>query len=139
MEYFKLVSQIGGPTAAKVVTPHLYELQQLLSKHCYNKYSTQLDEFAPVLRVDGDISYWEFEGCEKLRLAKKHRYITLDIGMPKSKWEGQTSKDIRQYLLSNLEDAMHLIVKKLRKEKMDLAEDLLLEDFNKVKKEFVIE
>lgn len=67
MEYFKLVSQIGGPTAAKVVTPHLYELQQLLSKHCYNKYSTQLDEFAPVLRVDGNISYWEFEGCEKLR------------------------------------------------------------------------
>lgn len=59
--------------------------------------------------------------------------------MPKSKWEGQTSKDIRQYLLSNLEDAMHLTVKKLRKEKMDIDEELLLVDFNKVKKEFVIE
>ncbi|MET3317555.1 UNVERIFIED_ORG: hypothetical protein ABIC97_000640 [Peribacillus simplex] len=44
------------------------------------------DEFEKVaFERNGDLGYWEFEVCEKLSLSKKYRYITIDVGMPRSR------------------------------------------------------
>lgn len=131
-------ADIGGMDAAKAIQPHLIELRSLLYQFCNKKYSL-LDEFAPILRVDGEIDSWNFEGCEKLRLYKKQRYITLDIGMPKNKWQDKSPEDIRKYLIFYLEEALHLIVKKLKKEKMDIDENLLFANFIQVKNEYLNE
>ena len=58
--------------------------------------------------------------------------------MPRNKWEVKFPKELRLFLLSNLEEALHLIIKRLKKEKMDLDEKILLEDLNKLKKEYLI-
>lgn len=136
--YITLSAQMGDQLSSKVIAPHLIQLNTLLDKYCNKEYSTHLDQFSLVLRVDGELWFWDTEGCGNLRLYKKSRYITLDIGMPRNKWEGKFPKDIRLFLLSNLEEALHLIVKRLKKEKIDLDEKLLLEDFNNLKKEYLI-
>jgi hypothetical protein len=59
-------SQMGDTISAEVVQPYLIELRKLLKEYCNNVYATEIDEFAPILRVDGDIWHWEFEGCQKL-------------------------------------------------------------------------
>ncbi|WP_108670431.1 hypothetical protein [Peribacillus acanthi] len=136
--YITLGADIGGRDAAKVVEPYLNELVELLDRFCNKRYSSQLDEFAPFLRVDGDVCSWNFEGCEKLRLSKKHRYITVDIGMPRSKWEGIGEKEIKEYLINNLKEALELIVNRLKKERYPVNDNVLWVDFGKVKEEFLL-
>ncbi|MFD1030793.1 hypothetical protein ACFQ1X_05050 [Metaplanococcus flavidus] len=75
-----------------------------------------MDEFDLALRVDGDLWYFNFEGCEKLRLSKKYRYITIDIGMPRSKWEGVTPIEIRKFLIDHAREALELMINRLKKE-----------------------
>ncbi|ALC85157.1 hypothetical protein AM499_04505 [Bacillus sp. FJAT-22090] len=136
-DYITFGAQIGDPKADKAVGPHLIELRKLLYKFCNKIYCKEIDEIAPILRVDGDLAYWEFEGCEKLRLSKKYRYITIDVGMPRSRWEGISAKDIRNYLIDNLKKALELMVKRLEKEKYNVKEDELWNDFAKVEGEFL--
>lgn len=115
--YITFGAQIGDMEADDAVSPHLIALRRLLRKYCNHKYAPELDEFAPIGRIDGEGWYWNFEGCEKLRLSKKYRYITVDIGMPRHRWQGVSPIEIRRYLLENLKQALHLFVGKLRKEK----------------------
>ena len=136
--YITFGAEVGGPKADKAVGPHLMELRKLLYRFCDKIYCEEIDEIAPILRVDGDLAYWEFEGCEKLRLSKKYRYITIDVGMPRSRWEGNNAKDIRNYLIDNLKKALELMVKRLVKEKYKVKEHELWNDFGKVKDEFLL-
>lgn len=136
--YITFGAQMGDSASSKAVSPHLDELKQLLYKHCNKRYCEEIDEMAPILRVDGELWYWEFEGCEKLRLSKKYRYITIDVGMLRSRWEGNNAKDIRNYLIDNLKKALELMVKRLDKEKYKVKENELWNDFAKVEGEFLL-
>lgn len=136
--YITFGADIGDASAGKAVSPHLFELRKLIYRFCDKIYCEEIDEIAPILRVDGDLAYWEFEGCEKLRLSKKHRYITIDIGMPRSRWEGNNAKDIRNYLFDNLKEALELMVKRLKKEKFKVDDNELWTDFAKVEGEFLL-
>lgn len=97
--YITFGADIGDVNAGKAISPHLYELRKLNYRFCDKIYCEEIDEIAPILRVDGDLAYWGFEGCEKLRLSKKYRYITIDVGMPRSRWEGINAKVLEFILL----------------------------------------
>ena len=135
--YITFGAQIGGVEASEAVSTHLVVLSRLLKLYCNHKYAPELDEFAPIARVDGEIWHWESEGTQNLRLSKKHRYITVDIGMPKSRWQGVAPIEIRKYLLENFKQALHLFVGKLRKEKYEVDDVRLFADFEKVEKEYL--
>ncbi|OES45452.1 hypothetical protein [Domibacillus iocasae] len=135
--YITFGCQIGGPKAGEVMQPHLIKLSLLLDKYCDYPYSNDVDEFAPIGRIDGNIYYWKFEGCEKLRLSKKYRYITVDIGMPKSRWEEKSDYEIREYLINCFQEALSLIVKRLKKEKFSIDDKKLFTDFEKVKVDYL--
>lgn len=136
--YITFGAQMGDVKADKTVSPHLQQLKQLLYKYCDNIYCKDVDEIAPILRVDGEGWYWDFEGCEKLRLSKKYRYITIDVGMPRLRWEGIDAKEIRKYLISNLKDALQLMINRLKKEKYVVNDKELWADFSKVEEEFLL-
>ncbi|MHB1457197.1 MAG: hypothetical protein ACYC0V_09815 [Armatimonadota bacterium] len=136
-EYITFGADIGDEDAANAVSPHLIVLRKLLKLHCNKKYAPELNEFAPIARIDGEFGHWEFEGTQKLRLSKKHRYITVDIGMPKSRWQGVSPIEIRRYLIENFKQALHLFVGKLRKEKYEVDDVRLFEDFEKMEKEYL--
>lgn len=130
-------ADIGGMQAANIVQPYLIELRRIFKKYCIEPYSDEIDEFAPIARVDGNIACWEFEGCQKLRLSKKGRYITVDIGVPQNRWDGVESFELRQYLMDNLKLALELMVKKLEKEKIRVDSKRLFDDINKVERDFL--
>ena len=135
--YISFGSQMGDIRAADVVQKHLIELRRFLQIYCQDRYADKLDRFALVLRVDGDTWFWNFEGCQNLRLMRGKRYITVDIGMPRNRWEGASDLEIRRYLVKNLKNALHLIVSRLKKEYMEVDEEKLFFDFAKVEKEFL--
>lgn len=135
--YITFGSQMGDQKAAEAVQQHLIELRKLLKKYCIGPYASDITEFAPIARIDGDIWYWNFEGCQKLRVYKKEKYVTIDIGMPKSRWVNATPLKIRQYLIVNLKQALIYIVDKLKKEKYIVREEDLFRDYKNVETKFI--
>ncbi|MFB9328272.1 hypothetical protein ACFFSY_20270 [Paenibacillus aurantiacus] len=93
----------------------MIELRQLFKTYCNKEYSLEIKEFANVLRVDGDIRAWNFVGCQKLRINRKDKYITVDVGMPREKWEAQSEANIKRYLFGGIKDAIIIMINKLKK------------------------
>jgi hypothetical protein len=131
--------QVGGPKASQAISSHWVELNRLIKKHCNKQYSSEIDSFSPLLRVDGELHEWTWnqEGCTKLRLARKKKYITADIGVLRKHWENQSANSIRRYLIENLEECLKLMVARLKKEKIDVDETQLFADFELVRSAYV--
>jgi len=129
--------QAGDVTSSRATDPHIRPLRNLLEAHCVGPYSPDVDEFSLVFRVDGDIWHWEQEGCDRMRRSKKKRYITIDIYVPRSRWEGVRGIEIRKYLSACVEDAFQRMIGKLRKDKVAVDGDALLRDFAIVKAHYL--
>ncbi len=130
-------AQIGDDAADRATDPHIRPLRNLLEAHCRGRYSPDVDEFSLVIRVDGDGWYWNQEGCDRMRRRKKERYITIDIYVPRSRWEGVGGLEIRKYLAACVEDAFQRMIDKLRRDKVAVDGDALLRDFAVVKEKYL--
>lgn len=130
--------QAGDERAGQTTEPHFMSLRKLLASVCIGPYSTEVDEFALILRIDGDGWHWNFEGCQKLRRSKKDRYITIDIGVPRQRWDGVSSDKIREYFSKNVELALAMCIEKLKKDKANIDGDALLRDYQKVKEQYLL-
>ena len=80
---------------------------------------------------------WGYAGCDCIRLNKEQRYVTIDIGMPRSYWFDKSALEIRTYLYTHLEEALQLMVGKIKTEQMHVDEDQLFEDFSLVKQNYL--
>ena len=133
----KMGVQVGGVLAREVAAPHYDALDKLLRKHCVGPYSPEIDDFSLVLRVDGDVWYWEQEGCDRMRRRRKDRYITIDMYLPRPRWEGVSGIEIRRYLLGCTEDALKRMIARLQRDKAVVDGDALLRDFARVKERYL--
>ena len=129
--------QSGDVPSSRATDPHISPLRKLLKAHCLGPYSPDVDEFSLVIRVDGDIWHWEQEGCDRMRRRKKDRYITIDIYVPRSRWEGVPGIEIRKYLAACVEDAFQRMIGKLRRDKVVVDGDALLRDFAVAKAQYL--
>lgn len=55
--------------------------------------------------------------------------------MPQARWESKTDFEIREYLIVNLKSALEAMIKRLKKEKYEVQETRLWEDFSEVEKQ----
>jgi len=129
--------QAGDVPSDRATDPHIRPMRQLLQAHCRGPYSPDVDEFSLVIRIDGDIDHWEQEGCDRMRRSKKERYITIDIYVPRARWEGVSGIEIRQYLAACVEDAFRRMIGKLQHDKVSVDGDALLRDFATVKEQYL--
>jgi hypothetical protein len=113
------------------------EIRRLMAECCQGPYSPEIDEFALILRVGGEMQEFDFEGCERIRRNKKDRYITLDLGFPSYRWKGATDDEIRRYILEAVERGLLCFVKRLQKDKTQVDSAKLVSDFGNVKKLFL--
>ena len=129
--------QTGDVPSNKATEPHYMALRKLLYEFCRGPYSPEVDKFALVLRIDGDLCHWEKEGCDRMRRSKQRRYITIDIYVPRERWEGVSGAEIRQYLVACVEDAFRRMIGKLQRDKTPIDGDVLLRDFANVKEQYL--
>jgi len=129
--------QAGDPEAGNTMNSFFMPLRKLLAKHCVGPYSTEIDEFAFVLRIDGKFGYWNFEGCDKLRINRRGRYITIDIGVPESRWRNNDANNIANYLVDCVAQGLKLMIAKLKKSKIDIRDHDLFADFNTVREKYL--
>ena len=133
----KVGVQSGDVPSSDATSPHTRPLRKVLQAHCVGPYSPDVDQFSLVIRVDGDIWHWEQEGCDRMRRRKKDRYITIDIYVPRSRWEGVPGIEIRKYLAACVEDAFQRMIDKLRRDKVVVDGDALLRDFAIAKAQYL--
>ena len=88
--------QSGGPKDGDIGRIKV-DLYKALKNSCTSTYCDAIDEYAPVIRVDGSIQKFGEEEITRLRFAKKQRYITADIQIPESVWEPKSKNNIRDY------------------------------------------
>jgi len=129
--------QSGDVPSAEATKPHYGPLRRLLAEHCQGPYSPDVDQFSLVLRVDGDIWHWEQEGTDRMRRSKKERYITIDIYVPRARWEGVSGLQIREYLVACVEEAFRKMIDKLQRDKVAVDGDALLRDFATVREQYL--
>jgi len=60
---------------------HVLTFRKLLRAFCRGPYAVDIDEFALVLRIGGNMQEFA-DGCDRIRRSRKNRYITVDIGFP---------------------------------------------------------
>lgn len=132
-------AQMGDKRASNVVTPHFMALKRMLNRFCAKEYSREVREFAFVLRVDGEIWHWNLEGCDRMRRSKKDRYITIDVYVPRRRWDGVEDTEIRKYLAECFSEGLQRMISKLEQDKVAVDGDALLEDFAAAKTHYLHE
>ena len=113
------------------------QIRRLLAEYCQGPYSPEVEKFALVLRVGGEMQEFDFEGCERIRRNRKHKYITLDLGFPSNRWKGATDLAIREYLAEALETGLLCCIGRLETDKTPVDSARLMGDFAKVKQLFL--
>lgn len=128
--------QMGGEDANEATDRYVSELRNLLRKYCSKAYSPDVPEIALILRVDGSVSAFNFEGWEKIKRNRKERYITVDVGVPVWRWKGKTELEIRHYLFENVVAALKASFSRLHRDGVEANEEALFSDLPKVESDF---
>ena len=121
--------QVGGPKDGGIGNIKI-DLYKAFEKRCQSTYCEAIDEYAPVIRVDGPLNKFGDEGITRLRFAKKQRYITADIQIPESVWHPKSKNEIRDYIADKIREAIQLFVSRLKKEKIEVNEEALFSEID---------
>ncbi len=101
-------------------------LRFLLRDACKGPYSDTIKTFDFVLRIDGDICYWNRSGFGYVYVRPAMGYATADIFVPREVWEPRDGRQIRAYLATNLRGAMVVILDRMEKKKIAVDRTRLL-------------
>jgi len=112
-------------------------LRMLLREHCKGPYSSEIDEFALILRIGGEMQEFDFEGCERIRRNRKKRYITVDLGFPSYKWKGTADSEICSYVARLVETGLLCCIRRLEKDKVSIDAEKLMSDFGRARDRFL--
>lgn len=130
-------AEVGEADTEDVIDGPHDSMRRLLREKCKGPYSPDVDEFALILRFDGNITQWNREGCAYLRRSFKERYITIDIFIPRDRWKGRTGDEIRKYLAAGTREALQRCIARLQKDKTPVDGDRLMADYDLVEKEYL--
>jgi hypothetical protein len=126
MSFITIGADCGGPEAGvvgklKVPLSHAIE-RNVTASHC-----TAVDKYALVLRIDGSLDKFGPEGLTRLRFAKARRYITIDVQVPESAWNGKSVPELKRYLATMVTEAIRACVARLRQDRYPVQELLFTE------------
>lgn len=134
---WSFAAQAGDVIAGRTIEPSRLALRLLADKRAISPYSPDIDELSFVFRVDGDLSAWRFEGCERLRINRKGRYITVDIGVPEQRWQVDDEATLRVYLADCVRQGTEMMIAKMEREKMAVDKERLRRDRELILRDYV--
>lgn len=129
-ETFELAAQISGKDADAAIDAHLRALKHAFAAYRDRSYSAEIDQFSFVLRVDGAVRSWGFTGTDAMRYNRKERYVTADIGVPKTWWEALPPETVSTQLKAALQQALVDQLGFLKQKGVRVDEPNVLADFS---------
>ena len=125
MDIISIGAQAGGPKDGGIGRIKV-DLYKALRSTCASTHCAAIDQYAVVIRVDGDLHTFGEEGIARLRFAKKRRYITADIQIPKGVWADKTKNEIRDYIAERVRETIVMFTLCLKKEGIETDDQALL-------------
>lgn len=132
-----LGADVGGTDADVAMKPHYMKLRKALERWCTTTYTSELQEFAIILRIDGSVQSWGKRGVDFIRLQKKKGYATADIFVPAALWQAGVVSDIRGYLAEQSIAALVSMLEKVKQAKIPIDAAKLLADANSAVEDFL--
>lgn len=133
---FSLGSQVGGTDAAEATKVDEQQLRDFINDWT-GDYSSDIKEFAFILRVDGEIDTytkkWNIVGAQKAK--RKRDWVEVEIGVPESWW--RNGRSYKELLAEEIEKALHSMIELLQRNKRDVKAEALLKDWLKIKKVYL--
>jgi hypothetical protein len=137
LNFFSLGAQTGGQTSSEA-----REQEQSL-RDLFNAwtgdYSSDIREFAFLLRVDGHIhrytAMWNIYGAQKAK--RKRDWIEVEIGVPETWWRLAHTDQYKKRLAEEIEKGFNSMIEVLRKNRRDIRAETLLRDWFQVKAKFL--
>ncbi len=125
---FSLGSQVGGTDAAEATQGDEQQLRDLINDWT-GDYSSDIKEFAFILRVDGEIDTytqkWNIVGAQKAK--RKKDWVEVEIGVPANWWK--TGGNYKELLAGEIEKGLHYMIELLQRNKRDIRGEALLKDW----------
>ena len=137
MNSFSLGEQIGGQTnkEARAQTQALRDLFNAWT----GDYSSDIREFAFILRVDGHIhrytAMWNIYGAQKAK--RKRDWIEVEIGVPETWWRLAHTDQFKKRIAEEVERGFNSMIEVLQKKHRDIKAEALLHDWSQIKAKFL--
>ena len=120
--------QAGDVESSDATRPAFMGLRKQLESRCTGSYSSEITEFAIVLRICGSLWRFEGEGVQKLRVNKKQSYVTADYVIPESRWKCVPFSELKAYLASATVETLQTMSEKLAKSRIAIDTQSLMND-----------
>jgi hypothetical protein len=134
---FSLGAQVGGQTG-KASRDQMQELRDLFNQWT-GDYSADIREFAFLLRVDGEFhrytAMWNIYGAQKAK--RKRDWIEVEVGIPETWWRLAHTDQFKKRLAEEVEKGFISMIEVLRKNRRDIKAEGLLNDWSKIKSQFL--
>jgi hypothetical protein len=131
--------QSGSPEASDAMRPAFLQLRERLAADCTASYSSSINEFSIILRIDGSIWHFEGEGIQRLRINRKAAYLTADYIVPEARWNGIPLLEIKKYVAAAVIETVQAMNQHLVKLKIIVDGAKLIEDVDKAAAAFLEE
>ena len=134
MNSFSLGAQIGGPDYSEDARIQEQQLRDTFNRWT-GDYSTDVREFAFLLRIDGEIhrytELWQIRGAQKAK--RKRDWIEVEIGIPKTWWQEAKTDAYKKRLADEVETGFGSMVELLQRNKRSIDAQALLNDWSRIK------
>ncbi len=116
-------AQMGDKESDAALLPHLKALKRAFLECGSALPCKQVEGMDYLLRVSGSIVKFEFEGCERIDLNRRKKYISIDVGVPVARWKDRSDLEIAEYLAVSMRDGLEQMLEKLRASKLSCEEN----------------
>jgi len=132
-----LGAQIGGQTS-KEAREQEQALRDLFNAWS-GEYSSDIREFAFILRIDGHIHRYtamrSIYGAQKAK--RKRDWIEVEIGVPETWWRLAHTDQHKKRIAEEVEKGFNSMIEVLRKKRRDIKAEALLHDWSHIKSKFL--
>jgi len=131
MNKFTVFLKTGGPgDNNKLILPFWKKMNTILDLLSKTKYTNIPIQFHIAIRIDGEIvSYGDPDGCSNLKFFKKKSLIGNTIAIS-NKLFNSLGFNVGAFLKENFRLSIKQMTNKLKNEKIEVDEEMLLLDLN---------
>ena len=122
----------GDTKSSKIYSPLMQTFNKISFKEYEDDYSKSVKDFVIILHVSGEVTNFDFEGCETPKYNKRTKRLSIDVGIPQSKWTGIHEELIKDNLKILIQNAINLSTKFLEDKKVELPNQSTLNKLNNI-------
>ncbi len=131
-----LALDAGSSKAGRLFSPLVMELNRLFQCYCDKEYFSENLDLVICLRVSGEIADFGFEGCDRLRENRKNHRMTIDVGIPSSRWKECSRPQVARSMVGYAAEAIEHCTNRLINQNQEIQITDLHADLERVFSEF---